>query len=429
MKILLILQYVPYPLDSGGNQAMFNMIEELRKVHDISILLKVDNDTDSYNVHKLKDLWSGVTFYLYREDTSKIKINNISYRILNYFQKSFTRKVNRRIRKFEKQNRKEFINNNDRHIRDCSCLFNDFIIFSDGYGEFVYNVSRKGFDLIQVEFFELLPLIYYLPENTINVFVHHEIRFIRTENVLNLLQNKTPKDFFQYKMLKDLEFDALSRYDNIIVLTEVDKQILLKEDPNLDVYVSPAIVKSSQNKNLQFSKPSNELVFIGSGFHFPNFDGLLWFCKEVMQYLQGYNIKLNVVGKWSKEHQKQIENVCPMVNFTGFVDDLSAYICEKISIVPIRIGSGMRMKILDSIFSSSPIVTTSKGVEGLPLKNDEDCYVVDAPEDFAKAIKTLIDNPQKQLNFVKNSLVNFDKIFDTDKILCRRIDFYSQVVK
>ena len=61
----------------------------------------------------------------------------------------------------------------------------------------------------------------------------------------------------------------------------------------------------------------------------------------------------------------------------------------SVAVVPIRIGSGMRMKILDAVLSKVPFVTTAKGVEGIDFKDGEDCLIVDDPAGFAEAVIAL----------------------------------------
>lgn len=173
--------------------------------------------------------------------------------------------------------------------------------------------------------------------------------------------------------------------------------------------------------------PAKELVFIGSGSHFPNADGLIWFCKNVLPILrkEEKTINLNVVGVWDEEIRTLIKNICHEVHFTGFIDDLSGFLSGKISIVPIRIGSGMRMKILDSIMSFSPIVTTSKGCEGLPLIHKQNCLIADNPEDFAHATKTLMNNINLQKQYADKIHADFTTVFQVNNLLERRMNFYK----
>ena len=65
MKILFIIPYIPFPLNSGGNQAFFNMVDYLRHKMDVSILLQVQYASEAYDISKLKEIWDNVTFFVF----------------------------------------------------------------------------------------------------------------------------------------------------------------------------------------------------------------------------------------------------------------------------------------------------------------------------------------------------------------------------
>ena len=74
MKILFIIPYIPFPLNSGGNQAFFNMVDYLRHKMDVSILLQVQYASEAYDISKLKEIWDNVTFlYLQKKMISNLK--------------------------------------------------------------------------------------------------------------------------------------------------------------------------------------------------------------------------------------------------------------------------------------------------------------------------------------------------------------------
>lgn len=74
------------------------------------------------------------------------------------------------------------------------------------------------------------------------------------------------------------------------------------------------------------------------------------------------------------------------MELVGYVEDLREYLNGSIVLVPIRIGSGMRMKILDAVSSMASFVTTTKGVEGIDLRHNEECLIADSATDFAAAV-------------------------------------------
>ena len=118
----------------------------------------------------------------------------------------------------------------------------------------------------------------------------------------------------------------------------------------------------------------------------------------------------------------------PTLQFTGFIDDLSTFVNGKISIVPIRIGSGMRIKLLDSVWAASPIVTTSKGCEGLPFANEKNCLIADSAQDFANAIMQMLANKDDlQKNLVETASDTISGSIDTAQLIEQRMKFYRMI--
>jgi len=434
MKILYILPYIPYPLNSGGNQAVFNMIEATIQKHEVSLLFRTNSIAEEMAIKDLESLWDKATFYVYnsKKDYSTSIENHVNLpntftcRFFDTVRRSMERKINRRIRKNAAKVLSGPAKQETDFIRENSCLNKQPLEYNKGFLEFIYEVSRKGFDIIQTEFYEHLPLVHYLPEDVYKVFVQHEIRFVRNSNELSLFQKPTVHDYYRLNMLKDLEIQMLSHYDKVVALTETDKEIMLKENPNLDIYVSPAVVTCIESADAEF-KTAQELVFVGGGDHFPNADAIIWFCKEVHPILKdkGLNIKLNIVGKWGNDIKQIIREILPSVNFTGFVEDLTNYLNGRISIVPIRIGSGMRMKILDSIHASSPVITTSKGCEGLPFCDGIDYLVANTASDFATSIEALLKDDNLQESLTKNAQNRAHSIMSNRGLTERRIALYE----
>lgn len=432
MKILFLLQYIPYPLNTGGNQAVFNMLDKIRKEYEVSILTCVMNKEQRDNLCKLQTMWTDVHFYNYMayenetEDEVEDELpDTLSFKLINYIKKSFTRKVERRIRKKKGTNKeKDF-------IRENSCLFNRIPSFDPGFLKYVQKVtSEKKFDVIQVEFYEMLPIVFVLPKDAVKIYVQHEIRFVRNKNEMDFYNESRAGDAYRYEMTKSFEMGALGYYDYVVALTEKDKEIMQRENDRLKVYVSPAAVTMPE-KEITWTTPASELVFVGGGEHFPNADGIMWFCKEVFPLLRanGINVKLNIVGVWGDRIRKVIEKYGENAEFVGFVDDLGKYMAGKISVVPIRMGSGMRMKLLESAFASSPTVTTSKGCEGLPFVDGENCYVADTALDFAQAIKRLLDDVKTQERFAKNAISSLGKWLDTKEMQEKRMQLYKTIEK
>lgn len=453
MNILYIIPYIPFPLNSGGNQAFFNMVNEARKVHQVSLLLRIRNDKDRENAGQLQEVWPDARLYLLdetatnaqakttaaEEDAELSGVTAWKCRLFDSIRRSMERKIRRNTRRALMKKKAEAIAREDSvatneilgsFVREHSVLYHTIDGNEDFY-EYVYQTSRQGFDLIQIEFYEYLPLVYLLPKDVKKVFVHHELHYVRVENEMNLFDRISQADRLKYQMDFQEELSALNQYDKIVTLTEVDRELLSVHIPSDKLYVSPALTEACKATTQQEWQPARDLVFIGGGDHFPNADGVMWLATKVLPALRqtGTNAKVYVVGKWDKVMQEQIHAFAPNIVFTGFVDNLMSFLCGKISVVPIRIGSGMRMKILDSINAGTPMVTTSKGCEGLPLRDGEHCFITDDATVFAQRITQLMQNKDVQKKFVEAARSQMGGQMDGSELLRRRMALYESMTQ
>ena len=378
-KILFIIPCIPYPLTTGGNQAFFHMVDYLRCRMSVSILL-YPKGKEKEDVEKLKRIWNNVDFFIFTEQMAEPETRHPSYyKWLKKIALSATRKMRRQLLTYSK----------DVVCRDMTLDSSFFEPLPSKYAEYISTVSRRGFDIIQVEFYPLISLGYLLPENVQTIFVHHELRYVRNENEMEFLERVTDEERMLYRIGKDFEHSALKTYKHVIVLTEVDRQILIDFIGNKHrIHVSPAVVQMTDACDKQVVPTTSRLTFVGSEGHYPNLDAVVWFCQEIAPCLrnQNFHFTFQVVGPWRSSYVKELQISCPELELVGYVEDLHNFLNGSIVLVPIRIGSGMRMKILDAVSSKAPFVTTTKGVEGIDFHHEEECLIADSASDFASAV-------------------------------------------
>ncbi|ADV42563.1 glycosyltransferase [Bacteroides helcogenes] len=430
-KILFIIPYVPYPLDSGGNQAFFNMVDYLRDKMSVSVLLNPGSGIQRENVEALKKLWPNVFFYIFTKkevECGQLTVRHpFYYKWLGKAKASLERKMRRQriVTKSVAEDYEDIIH------RKSTLYVSAFAWLDPGYLKYVSQIANLGFDIIQVEFYELISLGYLLPDNVQTVFVHHELRYIRNENEMSLFKSVTDEDRMAFSVARDFEKDALLKYKHVIVLTEIDRQKLVefmgRED---NVHASPAVVRIEDLSVSMFvPATTHRLTFVGSEDHTPNLDAVIWFCKEIAPCLRkmGFNFKFQVIGRWKGSCVMNLLTVCPEMELVGYVENLGEFARGSIALVPIRIGSGMRMKILDAISADVPFVTTSKGVEGLDFCDGEECLKADSTTDFARAIVRLSDDCELQLNMSLRAKNKLKGLYNPQQMLERRLEIYTRI--
>jgi glycosyltransferase involved in cell wall biosynthesis len=144
----------------------------------------------------------------------------------------------------------------------------------------------------------------------------------------------------------------------------------------------------------QPSQPAADLVFVGSMDWRPNDDGVSWFVSEVLPLIrkQRPDCSVAIVGRNPAANIKALP-----VEVTGTVPDVRPYLWgSKVSIVPLRIGGGTRLKIYESMAARVPVVSTTVGAEGLAYRDGHDIAIADSPEAFANACVDLLANDARR---------------------------------
>jgi hypothetical protein len=421
-KILFIIPYVPYPLISGGNQAFFHMIEYARHEMAISVLLYPKSKAERKNIEKLSQIWTNVEFLVFQEKIEEPKAKNpLYYKLLKNIKESAARKMHRLL-----------IEKTDLIRRKGTLSSSIFHPLPNKYIEYISEISKRGFDIIQVEFYELISLGYILPNNVETIFVHHELRYIHNENEMALLDKVTHEEQMLYDIAKEYERSALLKFRHIIALTDIDRNILSDFIGRSEhIYTSPAIVEVERNLIKKNVIATTRLTFVGSEDHFPNLDAVNWFCTEVAPILRekGFHFTFQVIGHWHNKYIKYIQNICPEMELTGYIENLHSFLQGSIFLVPIRIGSGMRIKILDAVLSRVPFISTAKGIEGIDFHHEKECLIANSPHDFSTAIIHLSQNPKIQENLTEQAATSLQKLYNPKKMLELRMNIYKQILK
>ncbi|MEZ5354224.1 MAG: glycosyltransferase [Bryobacteraceae bacterium] len=137
------------------------------------------------------------------------------------------------------------------------------------------------------------------------------------------------------------------------------------------------------------------LLFVGTLNYFPNADGILWFCEAILPLIRQRqaSMAIRVVGTGAPPRVLALGDL-PGVTVAGAVPDLTPeYARCGTMIVPLRAGSGTRIKILEAFSYRIPVVSTSAGAHGLEVAHEEHLLLADTPEQFAAACLRLAADP------------------------------------
>lgn len=282
-------------------------------------------------------------------------------------------------------------------------------------------LKEQEFDIIQCEFFDTLPVVTGLPKNSLKVFVYHEIRSKKIE--ITEFENTNYRSYIA-RSYRSMEQSFLSQFDRVVVFSAEDQQYL--KQMQIDSIVSPyGIPKESQMLN-EVSNEFQRLLFLGAENHWANRDGLIWFIEQVyIPFMDQIQWPLWVVGHWTVEFQNRYKHI-PQIRFLGYVDDLNEVYNGSVMITPIRLGSGLRTKILHAFANSVPVISTEFACEGLcdVTKKYHHIVTFSSELEFLERFLQLKSNPSTLNSLAKNALEFHREHFGDDQLIAQRLAVY-----
>jgi polysaccharide biosynthesis protein PslH len=364
-NILFLTHIYPYPPNDGGRIVTYNTLKVLKERNHNVTLISFINSNKEQRYENLSD-----NQYLIDKDYTNGKLKLLK----NIFSKTpFTMEKYRDIE----------IESTIKKVLSESVI--DYVILDHLHMAYYINLIKKIKPDVKV----------FLRQHNVEAIIMKRA-YQKEKNIFKKLYL-----YAQFKKLLKYEKSICELMDRVFVITEDDKETLIKMNPSINkVDVVKAGVDFKKYKPFQPHATSNNkdinIVFLGAMNWLPNEHGVTWFAEKVLPQLIEYNknINLYIVGKDPTKKIYSIQEKFPNnIKVTGYVEDERDYISmSDVFVVPLLIGGGMRLKILNALAMKKAIVTTGIGAEGINLENS---YVVaDTPKEFFLQIKKLLDNKE-----------------------------------
>jgi hypothetical protein len=371
MKLLIVSPSIPYPLSTGGNVAQFSMLSYLQNHITIDYCCVVWNTEQLERIAILKSKLPQINFIVFNQiAVENKKTTSVFVRIYNKILKILSLKKT-----------KNKIENHD------DLKHNQGVVIHMKTEEYITELqkllAKDCWDLIQTEFFEMIELVLLFPKKAKTIFVSHESKTLRMISASpNSSANASYKEYL-IALHKHIEVSLLKEYDKVVVFSDEDQK-RLRDFGVKNIEMSPFSILDDQNDAV-VSNHYDKLIFLGGSNHFPNVEGLNWFIENIFPAIYDqYKIPLLIVGNWNENLISTYKE--GTIQYVGFVENLESIFKNAIMIVPVRIGNGIRTKILTGLKMKVPIISTSLGFEGLNLIDFENILVADNVEEFMDKI-------------------------------------------
>jgi sugar transferase (PEP-CTERM/EpsH1 system associated) len=352
MKILFLTHLLPYPPNDGARIRSFNLLKTLANLHQVTLISFINETTRQEDieelrgfVHELKTVFRPQKYAV--KDLLKGVCTSEPFTIINYR--------------------------------------------STEMSEVVGKVLNEGCDAVHCEH---LNMAQYAPASLglRRIIDMHNIESeivrrygARVSNPLKSLYARiTASKLARY------EQEVLSSFDLCTAVSARDADIMSKSCRTTIVVDNGVDLDTFTLRKNTVTKP--RLVYVGWMKYHANDDGARFFCAEILPLIKKDEPKvtIDIVGKEPSQEVLKLSNI-DGVNVTGAVPDVRPFInAASVYVVPLRVGGGTRLKILEAMATGIAVVSTGVGCEGLGVTDEKNILIADSPEDFARQTLRLL---------------------------------------
>lgn len=365
MKIVFAVPLMPYPVDGGAKIRLIRHLTVLSEKHQVAVVTIVRGDAERELVRGL-EAFGGVTTI--EAPHRRTPLHRIAYRTAY--------KLMGVIKSWPPD------------------------AFYGCPAQFARTVKKKALewdaDVVHYDFwFAALGDLH--AQSYRRVVLEHDVEYIRRR------RNFENKPGTRAGALKSLwmateraETMVLKSVDAVLTVTDRDSQEVLSAGARQAICL-PTGIDTQTCRPPEHEPTGPGLVYVGAFSHHPNVDAMLWFVNDILPIIQKTQpfTTLTIVGSGPPTKITELAGH-RNVTVTGAVPEVGPFIQQaKISVVPLRVGSGIKGKIIEAMAFGRPVITTSIGAEGMGLSHGENVIIADDARSFAAAVIDLLEHPEK----------------------------------
>ena len=307
---------------------------------------------------------------------------------------------------------------------------------SEGMKQALTRILVKNtFDIIQIESIHLmnyLPVIRAAVSRPLVVCDWHNIESDLMGQYAESQSNVARKAYARRtaRLLSDAERRALREFDAHVVVSENDADRLRKLNSGARIQVIENGVDVGYYAAKDEAKTKTRIVFVASMDYHANIEAAISFTKNVWPAVHQARSELifTIVGRNPPSSVCELTTIAG-VEVTGSVEDVRPYYREAmVAVVPLNVGGGSRLKILEAMAAGVPVVSTVLGAEGLQVNHRENILISDSNEELAKAIISLMKEPDLRAQIIIGGRQLVAARYDWSKLGTRLFDYYRQLL-
>ena len=304
-------------------------------------------------------------------------------------------------------------------------------ISDDFKARLIEVLDKEQFDIVQLEMLYMAPYVDVIRAHSKAMIVlrAHNVEHKIWERIAKETQSPLKRWYINHlaKTLKEYELNALETVDGIAAITRKDAAFFRKysSKPVIDIPFGVYPEEFTPKYEIE-GKP--KFYHIGSMNWMPNEEGIRWFINEVLPKTveKVYDFVYHLAGRNMPEWLTTMKD--PHIDVVGEVPDAKAFVANNdVAIVPLLSGSGIRIKIIESMAMGKTVITTRVGAEGILYDEDVNIIIAENKAKMVEAIRSINENPQIAVTIGQAARRLVEETYDNRKIIARLLMFYEQI--
>jgi glycosyltransferase involved in cell wall biosynthesis len=304
-------------------------------------------------------------------------------------------------------------------------------ISDDFKARLIEVLDKEQFDIVQLEMLYMAPYVDVIRAHSKAMIVlrAHNVEHKIWERIAKETQSPLKRWYINHlaKTLKEYELNALETVDGIAAITRKDAAFFRKysSKPVIDIPFGVYPEEFTPKYEIE-GKP--KFYHIGSMNWMPNEEGIRWFINEVLPKTveKVYDFVYHLAGRNMPEWLTTMKD--PHIDVVGEVPDAKAFVSNNdVAIVPLLSGSGIRIKIIESMAMGKTVITTRVGAEGILYDEDVNIIIAENKAKMVEAIRSINENPQIAVTIGQAARRLVEETYDNRKIIARLLMFYEQI--
>jgi glycosyltransferase involved in cell wall biosynthesis len=260
-------------------------------------------------------------------------------------------------------------------------------------------IARGGIDLCVADF--LFAAVNVPMDGRVPVLMfEHNVEYLIWKRLADLEPSPWKRALFgmEWRKLRACEAETCRAADLTIAVSDDDARRLAELRSGIRAVSIATGVDTRYFKPAGVAQVPNRLVFSGSMDWHPNEDAVCYFVESILPRIRAEvsDTSFTIIGRNPGERVRALMSE-PGVHVTGTIDDVRPFIDEAaVYVVPLRAGSGTRIKIFEALAMAKAVVSTTVGAEGLALETGRHFLAADTPHDFAHSVVRLLRDANKR---------------------------------